>query len=140
MEQDADLDPTSPQPTWSPAVSSVFPWAQRSSSVDQLEQELREARTELEALHALLEDIPRIFESKFQQRLEPILHHNAQLRGELQQLRELQQAPAAIRQPQLPEVPVRPRLRYALRHAFGLAQTPGEGSGEASTQASTRAA
>jgi hypothetical protein len=135
MEQDATPDPTSPQPTWSPAAASVFPWAQTSGSISQLEQELREARAELAAVHELLEDIPRIFERRFQQRLEPILHHNAQLRGELQQLRELQQAPAASRQPQLPVLPARPRLRRALRHAFGLAEAPEPGSGDASIQA-----
>ena len=149
MEQDINLDPVlpraetplpvagqraSPEPAWSPGNGSVFPWAQRSRSLNELELELQEARAELAAVHELLEDIPRIFEYRFRQRLQPILDHNAQLSDELQQLKALQAQPAP-RPLQLPEVPARPRLRRALRHAFGLGQPPEQANADSSIQA-----
>ncbi len=111
MEPEARSDSLPSEPKWSPQAASVFAWAQ------QLEQELAETRAELAAMHELLDDIPQIFERKFQQRLQPILSDNANLRRQLQQL---QSAPEASRQPQLPPTPRQPRIRRALRHAFGL--------------------
>ena len=100
-----------------PSQATVQHSANSSAHPQQLEQELAAARAELVALHALLEDIPQIFERKFQQRLQPLLEDNANLRHQLQQL---QGAPEPGRQPQLPPAPRQPRIRKALRHAFGL--------------------
>ncbi len=137
MEPEARKDSLPPEPKWSSQTASVFAWAERNlvSSEDsgqrlpqqrsadalahqqRLQQELDAARAELAAMHELLEEIPQIFERKFQQRLQPILEDNANLRNQLQQL---QGAPEPGRQLQLPAARRTPRLRKALRHAFGL--------------------
>lgn len=66
---------------------------QRSWQHEQLEQELRATRSELDALQSLLDELPEIFERKFQSRLQPILEQqhrllqdNAALRQQLLQL------------------------------------------------------
>lgn len=125
MEPETRSDSLPPEPKWSSQAASVFAWAQQhlppsealARERQQLEQELAEARAELAAMHELLEEIPRIFERKFQQRLQPILNDNAKLRRQLQQL---QGAPEASQQPQLPPSPRQRRIRKALSHAFGL--------------------
>jgi hypothetical protein len=125
MEPDPQPDSLPPEPKWPSAAASVFAWAHQHlppASADlreqqQLEQELAEARAELAAVHELLDDIPRIFERKFQQRLQPILNDNAHLRRQLQQL---QGSPETRSQLQLPPTPRQARIRQALRHAFGL--------------------
>ncbi|MCP9808136.1 hypothetical protein KBY58_01645 [Cyanobium sp. HWJ4-Hawea] len=48
-----------------------------------VEQELAQARAELATLHELLKDIPEIFERKFNQRLQPLLAENRNLRQQL---------------------------------------------------------
>ena len=136
MEPEARKDSLPPEPKWSSPTASVFAWADQhlapSKDTSQLpgqptaealarnqrlQQELEAARAELAAMHELLEEIPQIFERKFQQRLQPILQDNANLR---QQLMQLQGAPELGRQPQLPPARQTPRIRKALRHAFGL--------------------
>ena len=132
MEPEATKDSLPPEPKWSSPAASVFAWAQQHlppaeeapqhsaealAHQQRLEQELAAARAELAAMHELLEDIPQIFERKFQQRLQPILEDNASLRRQLQQL---QGAPQPGRQLQLPPAKRTPRIRKALRHAFGL--------------------
>ena len=42
-------------------------------SAQQLERELARTREELQAMQALLEDLPSVFENKFRQRLQPLL-------------------------------------------------------------------
>ena len=142
MEPDADNDALPPEPRWPSAAASVFAWAQqhaapwqeeanqRSADLmadrERLEEELERTRAELAAMQELLEDVPQIFERKFQQRLQPLLEENAQLRRQLQQL---QAAWMAGQAPMLP--PARPRRRLqlgkALRHAFGLPPAGGDG-------------
>ena len=132
MEPEVRRDSLPPEPRWSSPTASVFAWAQQNllpseqapqpsaealAHQQRLKQELDEARAELAAMQALLEEIPQIFERKFQQRLQPILEDNANLRSQLQQL---QGAPEPGRQPQLPPARRSPRIRKALRHAFGL--------------------
>lgn len=137
MEPDTRHPYLPPEPKRSPAAASVFSWAQQPKNTPEptapplpppvaaealaqqqrLEQELEAARAELAAMHDLLEEIPQIFERKFQQRLQPVLADNAQLR---QQLQQLQGTAAPGRQPQLPPARRPPKLRKALRHAFGL--------------------
>lgn len=136
MEPEARRDSLPPEPKWSSPAASVFAWAQQNLSSEEeplqrsnqhpaealahqqrLQQELDEARAELAAMHELLEEIPQIFERKFQQRLQPILEDNANLRNQLQQL---QGGPEPGRQLQLPPARRTPKIRKALRHAFGL--------------------
>lgn len=132
MEPEARSDSLPPEPKWSSPAASVFAWAQQNlpaaeessqrsaealAHQQRLEQELAAARAELAAMHELLEDIPQIFERKFQQRLQPILAENSNLRHQLQQL---QGGPELGRQLQLPPARRTPRIRKALRHAFGL--------------------
>ncbi|MCP9942577.1 hypothetical protein KBY70_09275 [Cyanobium sp. ATX 6E8] len=76
-------------------------------------------------MQTLLEELPALFEDKFRQRLQPkleqqqrLLEDNATLR---QHLLQLQPARDSERQPLLmPRQQERPRMRQALRHAFGL--------------------
>jgi len=133
MEPTRSLDsPASDTPA---ANSSLFAWAAYPLAVadettrrtqdalvkrQQLERDLLEARTELSALHRLIEEIPQIFERKFQDRLQPVLADNAMLRS---QLRQLQAGPEPAGAPALPPAARRSRrIRRALRHAFGLPQ------------------
>lgn len=96
-------------------------------SPQQLERELARTREELQAMQALLEDLPNIFENKFRQRLQPLLEQQQRLLSEntvlRQHLHQLQPGVGtAPHQPVLlPQQQERPRLRRALRHAFGLA-------------------
>ena len=95
-------------------------------SPQQLERELVRTREELQAMQALLEDLPSVFENKFRQRLQPLLEQQQRLLSEntvlRQHLHQLQPGVGAAPQPVLlPQQQERPRLRRALRHAFGLA-------------------
>ena len=92
----------------------------------QLERELARTREELQAMQALLEDLPSVFENKFRQRLQPLLEQQQRLLSEntvlRQHLHQLQPGVGTGPQPVLlPHQQERPRLRRALRHAFGLA-------------------
>lgn len=131
MEPEVTNDSLPPKPEWSSTAASVFVWAQQhlpptqgasQRSIDalaqqQLEQELAGTRAELTAMQELMEDIPLIFERKFQQRLQPILEDNANLRRQLQQLRG---GVGSGRPWQIPPGVRTPRINTALRHAFGL--------------------
>ncbi|MCP9857850.1 MULTISPECIES: hypothetical protein [unclassified Cyanobium] len=64
------------------AITTTGPDAQ------QLEMELAAARDELKALHEMLEDLPEIFERKFQQRLATVLEHQKHLLDDNRALRE----------------------------------------------------
>lgn len=95
-------------------------------SSQQLERELARTREELQAMQALLEDLPSVFENKFRQRLQPLLEQQQRLLSEntvlRQHLHQLQPGIGVAPQPVLlPQQQERPRLRRALRHAFGLA-------------------
>ena len=95
-------------------------------SPQQMERELARTREELQAMQALLEDLPSVFENKFRQRLQPLLEQQQRLLSEntvlRQHLHQLQPGVGAAPQPVLlPQQQERPRLRRALRHAFGLA-------------------
>ena len=58
----------------------------------QLEQQLSQVRAELAAMESLIEEVSEIFELKYQQRLQPILEVNINLRQQVEQLhRQLQQ-------------------------------------------------
>ena len=138
-----DLHPV-PEPKWPSAAASVFVWAKDQLNpaaevppgapaeapleapnfreLRAVERELETALAEITSLNALLEDIPEIFERKFQQRLQPLLAENQTLRH---QVRQLQAGPTDFKAAELPP-PVkpsreeRPRFGQVIRHAFGL--------------------
>ena len=125
-----------PEPKWPSAAASVFVWAKdqltpapeappESPNFRELravERELATALAEITSLNELLEDIPDIFERKFQQRLQPLLAENQALRH---QVLQLQSSPtdfkaAELLPPVKPDRGQRPRFGQVIRHAFGL--------------------
>ena len=121
-----------PEPKWSSAAASVFIWAQEQHKsaaaapsdreLRAVERELATAHAELTRLHELLEDIPEIFERKFQQRLQPLLAENHALRH---QVLQLETSRSNLRQAELlpqaqPRRRERPGFGKVIRHAFGL--------------------
>jgi vacuolar-type H+-ATPase subunit I/STV1 len=122
MEPDA----IPPVPKWQPSVTSVFSWQQQQERQNELEQELAKTREELQAMQALLEDLPGLFEDKFQQRLQPMLDQQQRLLSDNANLRQhlLQLQPGSDSGTQRLLLPqqkrARPRLRQALLHAFGF--------------------
>ena len=108
-------------PSTEPTVISAQP---------ELADALGQALAHIAELEALLEDLPGIFERKFEQRLQPVLERQQRLLEENQQLRQevlqLQPAPGEVRlrfnpesnataKPELllPPVPRRQPLRFA---------------------------
>jgi len=125
-----------PEPKWPSAAASVFVWAKDQLTpaaeappeapspreLRAVERELATALAELTSLNELLEDIPEIFERKFQQRLQPLLAENQALRH---QVLQLQSSPTNVKAAELlppvkPSRAERPRLSQVIRHAFGL--------------------
>lgn len=78
----AAMPPAAPASPASLAITTTGPDAQ------QLEMELAAARDELKALHEMLEDLPEIFERKFQQRLATVMEHQKHLLADNQALRD----------------------------------------------------
>ncbi|MBW4529875.1 MAG: hypothetical protein KME02_04205 [Aphanothece saxicola GSE-SYN-MK-01-06B] len=76
-----------PSPQTAPATSSLA-ITTTGPDAQQLEMELAAARDELKALHEMLEDLPEIFERKFQQRLATVMEHQKHLLDDNQALRE----------------------------------------------------
>jgi len=125
-----------PEPKWPSAAASVFVWAKDQVTpaaeappeapnlreLRAVERELATALAEITSLNELLEDIPEIFERKFQQRLQPLLAENQALRH---QVLQLQSSPTEFRAAELlppvrPSRGQRPRFGQVIRHAFGL--------------------
>ncbi len=86
---------TEPSPAEAPSAASSSPPATASLAItstapdpQQLELELAAAHEELKALHEMLEDLPEIFERKFQQRLATVMEHQKHLLADNQALRE----------------------------------------------------
>lgn len=108
------------------AITTTGPDAQ------QLEMELAAARDELKALHEMLEDLPEIFERKFQQRLATVMEHQKHLLADNQALRDRLYSlnPAAVDGPPpgsgrpqpllLPTVARKQGWGQALKRALGL--------------------
>lgn len=76
-------------------------------------------------MQVLLEELPALFEGKFQQRLQPMLDQQQRLVEDNATLRQhlLQLQPATDSSQQLilmGQKQARPRMRQALLHAFGL--------------------
>jgi hypothetical protein len=93
-----------------------------------LELELDAARSEVTALHEMLEDLPQIFENKFRQRLRNVMEEQQRLLQENQRLRDrvyalspaTPTAPQALRgEPKQGLIGLRSGLRNALQ-AVGL--------------------
>jgi len=129
--------PPPPQPQWGSAAEAVFHWNQRNQRQEQLEQELQATRDQLEALQDLLNDLPEIFERKFQGRLQPILEQqhrllqdNASLRQQLalqpqeQQRQLLLSAGAPAPLTAQPGAGPTARLRSALRRMLSRRAGP----------------
>jgi hypothetical protein len=126
-----EQDPV-PEPKWPSAAASVFVWAkdlptpQAEAPSDRelraVERELATALAEITSLNELLEDIPEIFERKFQQRLQPLLAENQALRHEVLQLQtsSTQFKAAELLPPVNPRQGERPRFGQVFRRAFGL--------------------
>jgi hypothetical protein len=103
----------------------VFATHHREWRQDSLEREIKATRQELEAMRALLDELPGIFESRFATRLNPLLSERDRLIADTEQLRqtllELQSAAAGSALLSLSgQKPRPPRIQRALRHAFGL--------------------
>ncbi|MCT0208203.1 hypothetical protein [Synechococcus sp. CS-1332] len=131
--------------TSSLAITTTGPDAQ------QLEMELAAARDELKALHEMLEDLPEIFERKFQQRLATVMEHQKHLLDDNQALRErlYSLSPAAADGPPpgsgrpqpllLPTVAKTEGWGQALKRALRLGDPEADGRpGEGTTQKISR--
>ena len=127
------------------AITTTGPEAQ------QLEMELAAALEELKALHEMLEDLPEIFERKFQQRLATVMEHQKHLLDDNQALRERLYSlnPAASEGPPpgsgrpkpllLPTVAMKEGWGQALKRALRLGGRAADGRpGEATTQKISR--
>jgi hypothetical protein len=115
MEPESNREATSPTPEWPPQATPVLADIQfdldreqittplqpslphqdkqlAQQREQQLERQLSQVRAELAAMESLMEEVSEIFELKYQQRLQPILEENNNLRQQLDQLhRQLQQ-------------------------------------------------
>ena len=133
MNQPEGPDPTPAQGR--AAAPSIFGWAQPQPAAQSeatslsselqvqqrsLELELAAARAELSTLHQLVEEIPRIYEQKVQQRLTQILEENAYLRRQLEQLHKVIPSPAPALRQQLSPSSTGWSWRSLLRHPFSL--------------------
>lgn len=97
MQQDSTkpsaipADRIPPPPPWQPAAgeeASVLAAHQEAWQRDSLRKELAATRDELDAMRALLDELPAIFESRFASRMEPLLAQKQRLLLETDQLRQ----------------------------------------------------
>ncbi|MEX1324186.1 MAG: hypothetical protein AB1Z21_08380 [Synechococcaceae cyanobacterium] len=119
-----------PGPEGSERPESVLSAHQQTWKRESLQQELAACRQELASMRALLDDLPQIFESKFENRLQPLLEQKQRLlegnQGLREQLSRLQPGGKPIAGSLMPApVPAPPASRRdrwtsSLRHAFGL--------------------
>ncbi len=84
----ASAIPPAAAPGATPATPASLAITTTGPDAQQLEMELAAARDELKALHEMLEDLPEIFERKFQQRLATVMEHQKQLLADNQALRD----------------------------------------------------
>ncbi|MEA5413693.1 hypothetical protein [Synechococcus sp. BA-132 BA5] len=87
LAPDSPAAPAQAPPTAAMGASSLA-ITTTGAEAQHLEMELAAARDELKALHEMLEDLPEIFERKFQQRLATVLEHQKHLLDDNQALRE----------------------------------------------------
>ncbi len=123
-----------PRPTPTPADLAIT--SAPVADAHQLERELAAAQEELRALHEMLEDLPEIFERKFQQRLATVMEHQKHLLADNQALRErlyslnpAEADPSASNRPLLlPTVAPSSGWGQALRRALRLDKLSGNGA------------
>lgn len=140
---DPDPVPLTPKPPPAPEAAGLGPSSlaitTTAPDAQQLELELAAAREELKALHEMLEDLPEIFERKFQQRLATVLEHQKHLLDDNQALRQrlyslnpaADMPPPGSGRPQpllLPTVARKEGWGQTLKRALRLGGPEGEGT------------
>lgn len=132
-------DPQRPVAVTGTAASARSPEPPLASATRRLERELTDLEGEVAALQEMLQELPTIFERKFQGRLQQLLDQQHSLEGENQALRKrlLAIAPGAENEP----LPLRPRglLPPAIRAALKQRAEAGDRSGSLSDAELTRA-
>ena len=132
-------DPQRPAAVTGTAPSATSPEPPLASTTRRLERELADVEEEVAALQEMLQELPTIFERKFQARLHQLLVHQHSLEGENHALRKrlLAIAPGAENEP----LPLRPRglLPPAIRAALKQRAEAAESSGDLSDGEPTRA-
>jgi hypothetical protein len=136
---DGGGDPQRPVAVTGTAASATSPEPPLASATRRLERELADLEGEVAALQEMLQELPTIFERKFQGRLQQLLDQQHSLEGENQALRKrlLAIAPGADNEP----LPLRPRglLPPAIRAALKQRSEAGDRSGSLSDAELTRA-
>jgi hypothetical protein len=142
------LVPAEQPPAAAPSQTSLTITSPPGSDPQKLELELAAACEELKALHEMLEDLPEIFERKFQQRLASVMEHQKHLLADNHALRErLYSVPASeveppsprIRPLLFPTVPQEAGWRQSLRKALRLDRSgKGGRSGKATSKGINR--
>ena len=83
----SDHQHQAPEPQWIASVSDVS-----AQEVNTLQRRISELEEQVRAYETLLDDLPDLFERKFQQRLEPVLERYRVLASESSELRAGQPA------------------------------------------------
>ena len=78
----SDHQHQAPEPQWIASVSDVT-----AQEVNTLQRRISELEEQVRAYETLLDDLPDLFERKFQQRLEPLLERYRVLASESSELR-----------------------------------------------------
>ena len=132
-------DPQRPAAVPGPDPSATSPEPPLASTTRRLERELADVEEEVAALQEMLQELPTIFERKFQARLQQLLDHQHRLGGENHALRKrlLAIAPGAENDP----LPLRPRglLPPAIRTTLRHGAEGGDSNGDLSDAEPTRA-
>ena len=132
-------DPQRPAAFTGPVPSTASPEPSLASANRRLERELADIQEEVAALQEMLQELPTIFERKFQGRLQQLVDHQHSLEGENRALRKrlLAIAPGSENDP----LPMRPRgllppaISTALRHRAEAGDESGDLSGAEPTRA-----
>ena len=132
-------DPQRPAAVTGSAASATSPEPSLASITRRLERELADVEEEVAALQGMLQELPTIYERKFQGQLQQLLDHQHSLANENHALRKrlLAIAPGAENDP----LPLRPRglLPPAIRAGLNQRAEAGERSGNLSDAEPTRA-
>ena len=136
---DGGGDPQRPAVVTGKAPSTAGPEPTLASANRRLERELADIQEEVAALQEMLQELPTIFERKFQGRLQQVLDHQHSLEGENRALRRrlVAIAPGSENDP----LPLRPRglLPPAIRTTLKRRAEAGDRSGDLSGAEPTRA-
>ena len=134
-----DGDPQRPAVATGKVPSAASPEPSLASANHRLERELADIEEEVAALQEMLQELPTIFERKFQARLQQVLDHQSSLEGENRALRKHLLAIAPGSENEL--LPLRPRglLPPAIRTALKQRAEAGDFSRDLSGAEPTRA-